>query len=266
MFASFKMDLSDFCENDDSLTYSLDRELFEARKRKFRDSLTECLDTYLTSDGALDATKIEEAWFPKVKADVFLSHSHKDEKAAIAFAIYLEGLGIRAFIDSCVWGYAVDLLRRIDNEYCMEDNGYAYDYGKRNISTSHVHMILNGALLKMMDQTECFIFLDTPNALKTEDIWNGKTDSCWIYSELLMSGCLRREKPIRKRSPVALDEAGGSRSLSGEYTVSTSHLIPLSLDDIKDAYQKSKAQCRYRGIDVLDQMYLKNGLFKNKEC
>ena len=34
--------------------------------------------------------------------DVFLSHSHKDEKDVIAFAGLLSDIGLKVFIDSCV--------------------------------------------------------------------------------------------------------------------------------------------------------------------
>lgn len=69
------------------------------------------LNKYLLQDGSLDATAIEEDWFPEIKANVFLSHSHADEKAVISFANYLyQEYGITSFIDSIVWGYADDLL------------------------------------------------------------------------------------------------------------------------------------------------------------
>ena len=55
-----------------------------------------------------------------------------------------------------------------------------YDYNKRNYSTSHVHMMLSTALTMMMDEAECVIFLNTPNALSTKDIVH-KTESPWIF-------------------------------------------------------------------------------------
>ncbi len=67
---------------------------------------------------------------------MFLSHSHKDEKSVIAFAGYLSSLGIKAFVDSYIWGYSNDLLKEIDNEYCVfsrNENGSiaTYDYQKK---------------------------------------------------------------------------------------------------------------------------------------
>lgn len=47
---------------------------------------------------------MQVSWFPQIKADVFISHSHSDEKLAIIFAGWLyNAFGLTAFIDSCVW-------------------------------------------------------------------------------------------------------------------------------------------------------------------
>ena len=134
------------------------------------------MERYLSPCGELKASEIEKDWFPEIKADVFWSHSHKDEKDVIALAGFLNNLGLTTFIDSCVWGYADDLLKQIDDTYCIskkssDDLIDFYSYQKRNQSTTHVHMLLNGALMKMMDNTECLIFLDTPNSLKMQDIY-----------------------------------------------------------------------------------------------
>lgn len=40
----------------------------------------------MCEDGYFDASKLQESWFPQVEADIFLSHSHKDEKLIISFA------------------------------------------------------------------------------------------------------------------------------------------------------------------------------------
>ena len=67
------------------------------------------LCSYVLDDSILDAARIEEDWFPSIDADVFISHSHRDQELAIGFAGWLHELfGITSFIDSCVWGYADD--------------------------------------------------------------------------------------------------------------------------------------------------------------
>lgn len=266
MFATFKMELSRFQEEIREETrekyYKKGLELYAAHKRK----LNESLEKYLSLNGQLKASEIESDWFHGFKADVFLSHSHEDEKDVIAFAGWLSDLGLTAFIDSCVWGYADDLLRQIDDKYCVSkinsDGSIGlYNYQKRNLSTAHVHMILNGALMKMMNCTECLIFLETPNSLKTEDISNGTTNSGWIYSELLMSKYLQRKYPRRDNLNFALiNEAVEHDGLSVEYDADISHLIIITLNDITRAFEKSSDG----GVDVLDRIYYAKKILKEE--
>lgn len=250
MFASFKMELPSFSPNDLEKLYSIGKKQYDSQKK----SIQQSLDAYLAPNGSLKASEIEGDWFPTIKADVFLSHSHKDEKQVIAFAGYLNKLGISSFVDSCVWGYANDLLKQIDKKYCVQSTSSSgritYDYDKRNYSTAHVHMLLNGALLKMLDKTECLIFLNTPNSLKIEEISNGVTNSCWIYSELLMSGSIEKKTPIRK-GVYGFNESFDHSELSVDYDVDISHLKKLSLSDIIEAAQQSLRH----GPDILDKLY-----------
>lgn len=153
------------------------------------DSFRKILRQYLQANGNLDAATMEQEWFGSVQADIFLSHSHRDETLIEAFAGWLhEKCGVFAFVDSSLWGYADDLLLEIDNDYCKNDGKNTYSYELRNISTSYVHMILNTALAKMIYQTECLIFVNTENSTIKENISDeSKTLSPWIYSELALS-------------------------------------------------------------------------------
>lgn len=79
-----------------------------------KNRIIEKLSSFVGENGSLDGSKMQENWFPQVEADVFISHSHKDEKLAIALAGWLKDtFGLTAFIDSCVWGYSNDLLKQI---------------------------------------------------------------------------------------------------------------------------------------------------------
>ena len=153
MFATFKMDLPKLSENTMwEEYYKKGLEIYNEHEKCIKESL----DKYLSPNGELKASEIEKDWFPDFKADVFLSHSHKDERDVIIFAGFLSEMGLTPFIDSCVWGYANDLLKQIDNRYCVlrknaDGTVKTYDYDERNQSTAHVHMILNGALMKMID-------------------------------------------------------------------------------------------------------------------
>jgi len=143
---------------------------------------------------------IEDDWFPKFSVDVFLSHSHADEKTVIGFAGWLKvNFGLTVFIDSCVWGYANDLLKMIDDQYCRNSEDTMYDYDKRNYSTSHVHMMLSMALTKMMDKAELVIFMETDNSIQpVSHIVSQTTNSPWIYSELVLTNLIRKQVPNRR--------------------------------------------------------------------
>lgn len=158
-------------------------------------------DLILDSNDNISGDQIRDKWFPQLDFNIFLSHSHQDEKIAIALAGWLKhNFGLDAFIDSSVWGYCDELLQRLDNAYCRSGD-YTYNYEKRNKTTSHVHIMLSSALTKMLDQTECVIFLNTDHSIPDYRVVSGtkvnNTYSPWIYHELLMSTTLEVKQPNR---------------------------------------------------------------------
>lgn len=186
----------------------------------------------MDGDGYLDGSKMQANWFPQIKADVFISHSHKDEELAHALAGWLkEAFGLTAFIDSCVWGYANDLLKMIDEKYCLNVEGNTYNYEKRNYSTSHVHMMLSVALTQMIDNTECLFFLNTPKSIIPDTIIN-QTESPWIYSEIAMSRLIR-QKSLKEHRQVSLTESQRTFSKGGTITPRIRYDLPVDhLTDI----------------------------------
>lgn len=209
------------------------------------------LDEFFDGDGSLVAKKIMNDWFPSVKADVFISHSHKDEDLAIGFAGWLKNeLGISSFIDSCVWGYSPELLKKLDKRFCLKDSGY-YDYDKRNITNGHVNMMLATSLIKMIDQCECIIFLNTPNSISCKGcIEKDGTESPWIYAEIEATRLLKENRPERKRASmedrfIALDE-----DISVKYDLVLKHLILLEKEHI-DKWRN----CEKKGASSLDFLY-----------
>lgn len=225
------------------------------------------LDRFKDINGTLQAKEIIENWFPRIKADVFLSHSHKDEKLIIGLAGWLkDNFGIKSFIDSTVWGYSDRLLKAIDNKYCKNDSGETYNYDQRNRSTSHVHMMLSTALADMIDQCECVIFVNTPNSFKPADYFKdeGETESPWIYSEIAMTRMLRERAPEEHRPQPTFESVNASlehlkkareRELRISYPADLLHLTPLSLSDLtkwknKEGQNKQKAYA----LDLLYEM------------
>ena len=224
------------------------------------------LESYALDDGILDATRIEEDWFPDIDTNVFISHSHRDQKLAIGLAGWMHKLfGIESFIDSCVWGYADNLLKIIDDSYCVTkqgENGNTYNYSKRNQSTTHIHLILNTALQKMIDKTECLIFLNTPNSLLVDDVINGSaTASPWIYSELTFSRVVRKRKLSEYRPQLSHDALLEFSQLNVKYDVSLSHLVDLGDSDLLQIWIHSRQKGPY---EALDDLYTNLGLMTNE--
>lgn len=211
------------------------------------------LDDFLSNRGSLDGSRLQEHWFPQIKADVFISHSHRDKDIATALAGWMhETFDLEPFIDSCVWGYADELLKSIDDRYCRNPGGDTYSYEKRNGSTSHVHMMLSTALGMMIDNTECLFFLNTPNSI-TSDEAISRTQSPWLFSEIAMTHIVRRKKPQEHRELIELTKSlrkSVEASLKIEYEVKTASLTTISLPTLKDWKIKYKEQ-RGHALDVL---------------
>ena len=98
-------------------------------------------------------------------------------------------------------------------------------------------MILHGALAKMIDDTECLFFLNTPNSISVKQSVD-KTYSPWIYSELLLSSIVRHKKLEEYRKHVSansvLNHFNEGRNLQVEYDADTRHLIEIEMRDLKD--------------------------------
>lgn len=220
------------------------------------------LHTIVDDKATLDGRKIRESWFPQVKADVFLSHSHQDEEEVLLLAGWLkEKFGLNAFVDSAIWGYAGDLLRLVDNRFCYQPESETYSYERRNESTSHVHMILMTALGMMIHKTECLMFVNTPASIAAQDV-TAQTNSPWIYAELTVAGVIEEVMPDRlrreKRSIEAKARSGEMLKESEERRVKFIHtvddmgrLMPITWKTLQSwAYH-----CNSKGPESLDTLY-----------
>jgi len=234
MFRGFNLtiDDSDFSE------FYLEGERIHLKNKTI---VKEGLDRFLDDDGDLSASKIVGEWFPSIKADIFLSHSHKDEDMIIALAGWLNcKFQINSFIDSCVWGYSENLLKSIDNSYCRQPGKKTFYYDKRNRSTAHVYIMLSTALSKMIDDCEAVFFVNTPNSISSSDYISGadETLSPWIYSEIAMTRLVRKKSLSEYRGGVSLEEQTlilkSRGDLNVKYDVDLDHLIDLSCDDLNN--------------------------------
>ena len=98
MFSGFNVKV-----DDNTIGYDL---FFESGKRVLQSNRTvvhENLQEYICNRDLLDGSLMASDWFPEINADIFLSHSHADERFVVSFAGWLyELFGVRAFVDSMV--------------------------------------------------------------------------------------------------------------------------------------------------------------------
>ncbi|MDN7429919.1 MULTISPECIES: toll/interleukin-1 receptor domain-containing protein [unclassified Burkholderia] len=228
--------------------------LFDTDSGRMRPEITRYV-----KDDAIDATQLQADWFGAENAEVFISHSHRDVDLALSLAGWLDAkFGLRAFIDSTVWGYSDDLLKQIDNAHCKNDDEKTYSYEARNRSTSHVHMMLSCALSTMIDRAECIIFLNTPSSIvvkeSIDDAGASLTASPWIYAELTTSKLIRKRMPSRVVLE-SIEKSGRERIIADSatpfhYEVELSHLANLNHNDLI-RWQNAER----RGTDALDALY-----------
>lgn len=232
---------------------------YEDILRVQKEHIRESLHSFVDKDGSLGAKQLQEEWFPLIKADVFISHAHLNEKLAIKFANWLfKNFGLVAFVDSCVWGYADELLRELDNRFCYQDKSNTYNYFLRNQTTSHVHMILVTSILQMMDKCEAIMFLNTPDSVSKNDYLNptsSKTYSPWIYSEIIFTKYLRKKLRRGKKLNKGLNRTYDDKmkNVSVNYELNTEHMYDINRNDLilwRDSSIKSEGPA-----ECLDSLY-----------
>ena len=185
---AFNVDISDISLLPDNLKFD---------ERKFSAFLQEEIpEKNQNGRKVLDGKKIEDSWFKPMEADFFISHKHEDEEKAKQLGAYLHSKEKSVFIDSCIWGDIKKLQTKIDNDYCLNDKKTFYYYGLRNKSTSYTHMLLANALLKTIVNCKNFVFLNTSNSIKAENIITdtSETNSPWLYFEINVANALLLEK------------------------------------------------------------------------
>ena len=227
-----------------------------SQRHATRIRMRSAIDDFMAS-GTVDAAALENEWFGQGKFDIFISHSHADFDLANKLALLLESrLKLKSFVDSTVWGYADELLREIDNEFCLSLDKKTYAYEKRNRSTSHVHMMLAAALSKVIDQCECVLFLNTENSIRVaETIKRGDTHTAspWIYHELLTTKVIRRyRRQENLREAVTMDSVASLEKRMPDfiYEAPTAHLTTLSQIQLERWLEQGT-----QGTKALDRLY-----------
>ncbi|HFL4777839.1 TPA: hypothetical protein ACG33M_003700 [Escherichia coli] len=239
---------------------------YKARKGELLISLEKYL---LDGRNILDADKIQKSIFAQHDIDVFISHSHADEDEAIRIALSLENIGLTAFVDSCVWGYADELLRKIDDKFCIPQGWSHYSYNLRNRTTTNVHLILNAALQQMIKRSELFMFLGTENAINIDDYMSGegRLSSPWIFSELTFAKSVKRsERRIFQQGNESFEKMKSeSRALEPGFSYPLPKLKhEMSLQEFNGWLDKGISveagfAGRISGLTHLDTLYSKLG-------
>lgn len=228
-------------------------------KERNKNTLINIEDYLLNKKNTLSVEKIYKKLFVDVEPHIFLSHSHADEDDVIRLAILIEQeLNLSVFIDSCIWGDAFKLLRKLDNEYSL--NGDTFNYQIRNHTMSNVFMILNSALHRVIDNCETFLFLGTDNSISITDTFEDKKylSSPWIYSELQFAKLVRRTKPRQTSSGTR--DIKLSETVIYDSAIDFAYSIPMTdttlsnrkLRNWIEAYQYSSTN---RDIHPLDSLY-----------
>lgn len=252
MFKSYSLDLSTTPVDPSALSLASYKDWLADQKSLAH----EAIDKYISDENTIDCKELENDWFPAIEADIFLSHSHVDEELGIAFAAALwDKFGLRTFIDSLVWGYAGDLQRKIHDEYCYNEYNDTYKYAPATQCTTHINLLLSGALTKMIDKTECLFFLNTDNSIASK--MQDTTHSPWIYTEIEASRMLRISFPQRD---MLLEKAGmeaytDTRLASDQapkfrYKIDRTHMRKLSFFDVWNWFRQDK-----KSTDALDYLY-----------
>lgn len=230
------------------------------------------------SNNIINGQLTSDKSFPTEEKNVFISHAHGDKEVAYKLAAKLDSLGLTCFIDSTVWENVNNLIRQMDNKYAYNRNTKTYNYGIRNITTTHGHLMLSSALVEMIDLCECFFFLDTANSLyNTNDVVgeNGFNESLleseegtfspWIKLEIETARIIQKKTParigeiLRRRfeSSIAKESLAMDHALEVFYPLSIEHLKKISDDQLRSWFTSNT-----NGDKCLDKLYKIVGVLK----
>lgn len=209
----------------------------------------------------LDAEELSEAIFPEADYDVFLSHSHGDQRNAVDLALALGKRGLKVFVDSTVWGFFGDLVEKIIAETRPHDNETKEGHVHR--IHADVHMMLAGALHRTIARAETFVFVRSEKSVPLSFGDKVRTLSPWLFSELQFSFQVQHATPTRIRERIrgaTLDDVKGFNNVSLEsiqhlmaFRAFNEHLPSIPGDRLRDWLVRLPTHTQ--GSAVLDSLY-----------
>lgn len=275
MFKGFDLSITKefFSESYEQLV-EIGRNHLNEQKNKYDSKL----EKFIIESQKLDGVQIQDEWFPQVDADIFISHSRQDKELACALAGWMNyEFGLKCFVDSNVWGYANNLIRkmnrRLSNERSDGQGGFLYDYDSCNEVSQHVNTMLSIALQKMINKTETVMLLNTDSSIPIHNEKKmNETYSPWIYTELVCTQIVQLKPLIAYRNYSELSHMDERKKVIFEgswdinksiisYKVSLEHLIRLNQVDLqtwKENYDERKLQNADYWFDInypLDVLY-----------
>lgn len=205
--------------NSDQLTESMSS--FSMGLREGELGITQIrrdIDKCILDNGDFDGSALSSLWFPVDKYDVFISHSHQDLGKVYRLALDLKGKGKRVFVDSFLWGYNEELIKKIKDSTLNLNREEEY-----NIEKS-INLLLVNALSNAVHSSKNFLFINTENSLiedsqlvrnkikkdVSSSLWedaNKKTYSPWIMHELTLSRII-----YESQRKLAFESVGGMNS------------------------------------------------------
>lgn len=257
MFAKFNLDISEISKLKDISNsrkeYGVELINPDDGKKLIRQHLKSLVKGKAADNNVIDGNALKNYIFPigeDRSYDVFISYSHADTEAAVFLASWLsQQCKLKVFLDYYVWGSADGLLRDIDNQYCKKKDGL-YDYKRRNYSTSHVHAMLSMAIMDIINNTECCIFLNSRHSIHLSKLQNtntAKTLSPWIYEENKMMRLLPSLETRRKTKDFSHLE----KAVIEDFKIA--HHV--SFEGFKDLTCTHLIQMRGKGEDGLNELY-----------
>lgn len=222
-------------------------------------------------DDIIDVTKLSKAVFPTFdEIDFFISYSTKDAEIVAKLVDFLTDLGFKVFVDNQNWANAYSLLKKFDDEICLNRGTGYYRYSQRNSTTANIYSMLSIALTKVISKSKYFILVESENSI-IEDKNKFYTNSPWLELEIEIFNLIAQYTNIYKEKRLLAeqyaDESAKYISFKWirEYNLREEYFSFLKNEDLDLIKKAKESENKFEKIDkCLLQNYEKISLKKNK--